>query len=54
MIPSSAESNPEPLTLARLLCHAKQNNIAYLLASLIAYQMGILNLVFEYGGNICG
>lgn len=41
-------------TLARLSIHIKQNNIAYLIGTLVAYQMGILDKAFAYGGGICG
>lgn len=33
--------------------HVKENNLAYLVGCLIAYQMGILDKVFTYGTGIC-
>ncbi len=39
--------------LARLLLHVKENNVAYLIATLVAYQMGILDKVFTYGSGMC-
>lgn len=38
---------------ARLLLHVKENNIAYLIATLVAYQMGILDKIFTYGSGVC-
>lgn len=38
---------------ARLFIHLKQNNIQYLLGVLIAYQLGILDKVFNYGSGLC-
>lgn len=40
-------------TLARLSIHIRQNNIAYLIGSLVAYQMGILDKMFSYGSGLC-
>ncbi len=39
--------------LARLSLHVKENNIAYLIATLVAYQMGILDKIFTYGSGMC-
>lgn len=39
--------------LARLSLHVKENNIAYLIATLVAYQMGLLDKVFTYGSGVC-
>ncbi len=38
---------------ARLLLHVKENNIAYLVATLVAYQMGLLDKMFTYGAGVC-
>lgn len=40
-------------TLARLLLHVKQNNIAYLIAMLVSYQMGILDKFFIAATGVC-
>ena len=39
--------------LARLSLHVKENNVAYLIATLVAYQMGILDKIFTYGSGVC-
>jgi hypothetical protein len=39
--------------LARLSLHVKENNIAYLIATLVAYQMGILDKLVTYGSGMC-
>ena len=38
----------------RLLVHLKENNLTYLLGTLIAMQMGLLQKATEYGSGICG
>lgn len=38
----------------RLLVHLKENNLTYLLGTLIAMQMGLLTKATEYGSGICG
>lgn len=38
---------------ARLLLHLKQNNIQYLLGVLIAYQMGLLDKLYDTGVGLC-
>lgn len=38
---------------ATILEHVKENNLAYLLAVLISYQMGLLDQVVTYGTGIC-
>lgn len=40
--------------LARLQFHIKENNIAYLVAIAVCYQMGILDKMFTYGSGVCG
>ncbi len=39
--------------LARLSLHVKENNVAYFIATLVAYQMGILDKIFTYGSGMC-
>lgn len=41
-------------TGVRLLVHLKENNLTYLLGTLIAMQMGLLQKATEYGSGICG
>lgn len=38
---------------ATILEHVKENNLAYLLAVLISYQMGLLDQVVTYGAGVC-
>lgn len=39
--------------MASVCAHVKENNVAYLVGVLIAYQIGILEKVFEYGTGMC-
>lgn len=39
--------------VASILQHVKENNIAYLLAVLISYQIGILDKMITYGNGVC-
>ncbi len=43
----------ELTTVARLSLHVKNNNIAYLVGMLVAYQIGILDKVFAFGSGVC-
>ena len=38
---------------ANIVKHLIERRIEYLLASLIAYQIGLLDKVFEYGAGVC-
>ncbi len=40
-------------TGARLMIHLKENNIQYLLATLIFYSMGGFTKVTDYGSGLC-
>ncbi len=40
-------------TVARLLIHVKENNVGYLIGTLVLYQMGILDKLFTYGSGVC-
>jgi hypothetical protein len=40
-------------TGARLMIHLKENNIQYLLATLIFYSMGGFSKVSDYGSGLC-
>jgi len=63
MIPKGDESDTgtssatdvcgELTTVARLSLHVKNNNIAYLVGMLIAYQIGIMDKVFTFGSGLC-
>jgi len=43
----------ELTTVARLSLHVKNNNIAYLIGSLVLYQMGILDKLITFGSGVC-
>ena len=52
--PSSAtDVCGELTTVARLSLHVKNNNIAYLIGSLVLYQMGILDKLITFGSGVC-
>ncbi len=40
-------------TVARLLLHVKENNVGYMIGTLVLYQMGILDKLFTYGSGVC-
>ena len=50
----SMDSGASLTTGVRLLVHLKENNLTYLLGTLIAMQMGVLQKATEYGSGICG
>ena len=39
--------------VARLLNNIKENNVTYMVAVLVAYQIGILDKVLTYGTGMC-
>jgi len=43
----------ELTTVARLSLHVKNNNIAYLIGTLVAYQLGLLDKALELGSGLC-
>ncbi len=51
---SAVVESSDVATLARLSIHVKENNIAYLIAVAVCYQIGILDKVFAYGSGVCG
>jgi hypothetical protein len=51
---ASPSTSDDIVGLARLFIHAKENNVAYMIGTLVAYQMGLLNFIFEYGVGMCG
>ena len=54
---TSTSATPSPtddvIGLARLLQHAKDNNIAYLVAIAVSFQLGILQKLWTYGSGVC-
>ena len=51
--PAAAEASAQALKIGLLVQHLRQNNVAYLLAVLIAHTMGLLTPVITYGQGIC-
>jgi len=43
----------ELTTVARLSLHVKNNNIAYLIGTLVAYQLGLLDKAIQLGSGMC-
>ncbi len=39
--------------IARLSIHVKKNNIAYLVGTLVAYQIGLLDKAVTFGTGLC-
>ena len=39
--------------VAKLLNNIKENNVTYMVALLVAYQIGILDKVITYGSGMC-
>jgi len=52
MRPASVDCS-DVTAIARLSIHVKKNNIAYLIGTLVAYQIGILDKAFSYGTGLC-
>jgi hypothetical protein len=50
---ASPTTTDDVIGLARLLQHAKDNNIAYLIATLVAFQLGLLQKLWDYGSGVC-
>lgn len=50
---SSSDVVKTGLTVASCINHIRNNRIEYLLASLLAYSVGALDKVTEYGASIC-
>ncbi len=51
---SASDVSSDVAAGARLFIHLKENNIQYLLGIILAYQIGILDKVFNYGVGVCG
>jgi hypothetical protein len=51
---TTMDSGASLTTGVRLLVHLKENNLTYLLGTLIAMQMGLIQKATEYGSGICG
>jgi hypothetical protein len=39
--------------IARLSIHVKKNNIAYMVGTLVAYQIGALDKAIAFGSGLC-
>ena len=52
------DSQPEVVAddlvgVAKLLNNIKENNVTYMVALLVAYQIGILDKIVTYGSGMC-
>lgn len=53
------QEQPDPTTtddvigVARLIQNLKDNNVTYMVGLLVAYQIGILDKLFNYGAGMC-
>ncbi len=43
----------ELTTVARLTLHVKNNNIAYLIGTLVFWQIGAMDKALEFGSGLC-
>ena len=50
---TAVESLTDATRAATMLEHVKENNVSYLLGSLIAYQLGLLDQLFVYTSGMC-
>ena len=52
---TSAEctTSPDAGGVARLLLHLKDNNVSWMIGILVAYQIGALDKILEYGSGMC-
>lgn len=46
-------STDDVIGAARLLQNIKDNNVTYMVAILVAYQLGVLDKLFNYGAGMC-
>lgn len=45
--------SPNLASSVRLLLHAKENSVQYLVGILIAHQVGLLDSLWTYGSGVC-
>ena len=50
---ATPSTSNELVGLARLIQHARENNLAYLVATLAAIQLGLLQKLWTYGQGVC-
>lgn len=50
---TNSTCSDDVIGVARLLQNIKENNVTYLVAILVAFQMGILDKVWTYGSGMC-
>lgn len=50
---ASTQSTSADTSVLRLMVHVKENQIQYMIAVLIAYQIGILDKLWVYGSGVC-
>ena len=52
-VPDVIDTAVDGTRVASIMEHVKENNLAYLLAVLISYQMGLLDKMITYGSGVC-
>lgn len=50
--PTTTTTN-DVIGVARLLNHLKENNVSWMIAALVAFQLGILQELYTYGTGLC-
>ena len=50
---SHTNTSDDLVGTARLLNHIKDNNVTWMIAILVSYQMGILDKFWNYGSGMC-
>jgi hypothetical protein len=53
MGPDVADKAIDATRAATMIEHVKENNVSYLLGSLIAYQLGLLDNLLVYTSGMC-
>lgn len=49
------ETEPiDPTLSLKVVAHVRENSVTYAIGALIAQQLGLLDILFQYGGGVCG
>lgn len=52
-MPESLETATKAISSSNVIAHIVERRIEYLLGTLIAYQLGLLDQVITYGSGVC-
>lgn len=52
-MPESLETATKAISSTNVIAHIVERRIEYLLGTLIAYQLGLLDQVITYGSGVC-